>query len=66
MDQLTKNRLREYRNKAKLSQERLAEKLGVTRQTIISIENARYVPSLQLALKIAKLFKCKVGDLFGV
>lgn len=63
---LTKNKLKEYRDKAKLSQEKLAQNVGVTRQTIISIENRRYVPSLELALKFAKLFRCKVGDLFGI
>jgi putative transcriptional regulator len=62
---LSKNRLKEFREKAKLSQESLAEKMAVSRQTIISIEGARYVPSLELALKLAKLFKCKVEDLFG-
>jgi putative transcriptional regulator len=63
---LTKNKLREFRQKAKLSQEKLAEKVAVTRQTIISIENGRYVPSLELALKFARLFRCGVEDLFGI
>lgn len=63
---LAKNKLRESRDKAGLSQEKLAEKTGVTRQTIISIENGKYVPSLELSLKLAKLFKCKIEDLFGI
>jgi putative transcriptional regulator len=63
---LTKNRLKEYREQANLSQEKLAEQVKVTRQTIISIESNRYVPSLELALKFAKLFRCKVEDLFGL
>jgi len=63
---LKKNRLREFREKKGLSQESLAERVKVTRQTIISIENSRYVPSLELALKFAKQFKCKVEDLFGI
>ncbi len=62
---LKKNKLQSFRKKAELSQEKLAEKVNVTRQTIISIERCRYVPSLELALKFAKLFKCKVEDLFG-
>lgn len=66
MKGLKKNKLREYRKKMNFSQEKLADKVNVTRQTIISIENGRYVPSLQLALKFAKLFKCKVEDLFGI
>ena len=63
---LKKNRLREFREKQALSQQQLAEKLGVTRQTIISIEGGKYVPSLELALKFAGQFKCKVEDLFGI
>jgi putative transcriptional regulator len=62
---LRKNKLREYREGSGLSQERLAERVGVTRQTIISIEGGRYVPSLELALRLAKRFKCRVEDLFG-
>jgi putative transcriptional regulator len=61
-----KNELKERRLKAGYSQERLAELAGVSRQTIISIEGGRYVPSLELALKIARLFKCRVEDLFGL
>jgi putative transcriptional regulator len=63
---LTKNKLRDYREENKLSQEKLAALTSVTRQTIISIESGKYVPSLELALKFAKLFKCKVEDLFGL
>ncbi len=63
---ISKNRLKEYRAKAGFSQEALAKKVAVTRQTIISIETGRYVPSLELALKCAKLFRCHVEDLFGV
>lgn len=63
---LTKNNLRKYREKHGLTQERLAEKVGVTRQTIISVERGRYTPSLELSLKFAKEFKCKVEDLFGL
>jgi putative transcriptional regulator len=63
---LTKNRLKEYREKNSLTQEKLAEEVNVSRQTIISIEIGRYVPSLELALKFAKLFRCRVEDLFGI
>ncbi|MFA5357827.1 MAG: helix-turn-helix transcriptional regulator [archaeon] len=63
---LKKNRLKEFREKRELSQEQLAAKLGVTRQTIISIEGGKYVPSLELSLKMAAEFKCKVEDLFGI
>ena len=59
-----KNYVYEYRKKIKMTQGELAEALGVTRQTIISIEQSKYIASLQLALKIAKLFDCKVEDIF--
>ncbi|MBN1502285.1 helix-turn-helix transcriptional regulator [Candidatus Woesearchaeota archaeon] len=63
---LRKNNLKKYREKHNLTQEKLAYKVNVTRQTIISIENNRYIPSLPLAIRFAKLFKCKVTDLFEV
>lgn len=63
---ITKNKLKLYREKKELSQERLAELSSVTRQTIISIEGGKYVPSLELSLKFAKIFKCKVEDMFGL
>jgi len=63
---LEKNKLKEYRERKGISQEKLAESLNVTRQTIISIETGKYVPSLELALKFSKFFKCKVEDLFGI
>lgn len=63
---LKRNRLREFREKKKLSQGQLAEKVAVSRQTIISIEKGRYVPSLELALKFSGVFRCKVEDLFAI
>jgi putative transcriptional regulator len=63
---LTKNKLRDAREKLGLTQEKLAEKAGVSRQTIISVEGDRYVPSLELALRLGKVFRCKVEDLFGL
>jgi putative transcriptional regulator len=62
---LTKNKLKEMREKKKFTQEKLAELADVSRQTIISIETGRYVPSLELALKFGKIFACKVEDIFG-
>jgi putative transcriptional regulator len=63
---LTKNNLKEMREKRKLTQEKLAELAEVSRQTIISIESGKYVPSLELALKFGKIFKCKIEDIFRV
>ncbi len=59
-----KNKLSEHRKKFGLSQDKLAEKLGVSRQTIISIEKGRYNPSLPLAMIIAKIFQTSVEDIF--
>lgn len=47
-----------------MTQEELADKLKVTRQTIISIEKGHYTPSLPLAFKIASLFSLKIEDIF--
>ena len=51
---ILKNNLKEVRQKKGLTQEELASNVGVSRQTIISIERYRYKPSLELAMKIAK------------
>ncbi len=59
-----KNKLREFRQEYGYSQDKLAEKLGVSRQTIISIEKGKYSPSLPLALKIAKVFSTAVENIF--
>jgi putative transcriptional regulator len=61
---LSLNRLKECREKAGLTQEKLAGRVGVSRQTINSIEAGRYVPSLELALKLGRVFACRVEDLF--
>jgi len=59
-----KNRLKVFRAMHDLTQESLASKLGVTRQTIVSIENGRYDPSINLAFRIARLFNVKIEDVF--
>ena len=61
-----KNKVRLYRAMTNLTQEELAKKVGVSRQTIISIENESSDPSLQLAMKMARLFKVRVEDLFSL
>lgn len=58
------NEVQRYRKNIKLTQEELANLVGVTRQTIISIEQGRYVASLPLALKLARVFNVRVDDLF--
>ena len=47
-----------------MTQQDLAERVGVTRQTIISIEKGRYRPSVDLALRLARVFDARVEDLF--
>jgi putative transcriptional regulator len=59
-----KNELRVLRARHHLSQAELAEKLGVSRQTINAIETEKYDPSLPLAFKIAQLFEMRIEDVF--
>jgi putative transcriptional regulator len=59
-----KNRVRELREASEMSQADLGVELGVSRQTINSIENGRYLPSLPLALAIARHFDATVEDIF--
>jgi putative transcriptional regulator len=59
-----KNKLKVYRAIHDLTQETLADKLKVTRQTIIAIEKGKYDPSLELAFKIAEFFDVKIEDVF--
>jgi putative transcriptional regulator len=59
-----KNSVKVQRAIANITQAQLAEKIGVSRQTINAIEAGKYVPSTVLALKIAKLFEKSVNDIF--
>ena len=59
-----KNHLRALRSARGWSQQELAERLGVSRQTVNAIETGRYDPSLPLALKVAKLFARPVETIF--
>lgn len=59
-----KNRVRELRSDAELSQAELGDALGVSRQTVNSIEKGRYLPSLPLAFAIARYFELAVEDVF--
>lgn len=59
-----KNRLEEIRKKRALKQDELAEILQVSRQTISSLENGKYNPSIQLAFKIARYFKMSIEEIF--
>lgn len=59
-----KNRIAELRKERKQTQEELALAVGVTRQTIISLENGKYIASLPLAFKIAKHFELTIENIF--
>jgi len=59
------NHLRELRTEKNWSQGELADKLGVSRQTINAIETEKYDPSLPLAFKVARLFKRPIEDVFS-
>ena len=58
------NRIREVRTEKGWTQEQLSEETGVSRQSINSIERGKYIPSLPLALKFARVFECSTDSLF--
>ncbi len=61
-----RNNIRKLRfHHNEMTQEQLAEKVGVTRQTIIAIEGAKYSPSLELAFRIALVFNLPLGEVFS-
>lgn len=60
------NRIKELRARHDFTQEELAKRVGVTRQTIISIEKIEYVPSLLLGMKIARELDIRVEELFTI
>ena len=66
MKEFITNQVYELRMKAEITQEELAEAVGVTRQTIIAIEKGNYTPSVLLALKIAKFFKKSLEEVFNI
>jgi putative transcriptional regulator len=62
---LIRNNIRKLRfNHDEMTQQELADKAGVTRQTIIAIENAKYSPSLELAFRIARVFNVPLEEVF--
>ena len=64
MAETVSNNINELRQRLEATQEQLAHTVGVSRQTIIAMEKGNYVPSLLLALKVAKFFKKSVEDIF--
>ncbi len=58
------NRLKEIRHQKQITQEVLAERVGVTRQTIIAIEKEKFAPSVRLALELASALRVSVEEIF--
>lgn len=65
MVQMT-NKIKYLRAENNMTQEDLAKKVGVTRQTIIAIEKNKYIPSLELSFKISSFFKKKIDEVFSL
>ncbi|MGB9175325.1 MAG: helix-turn-helix transcriptional regulator [Methanoregula sp.] len=59
-----KNKIKVFRAMHDLTQEDLAQAIGVTRQTILAIEKGKYVPSLDLAFRISRYFRVNIEDVF--
>jgi putative transcriptional regulator len=64
MKEIIINKIYDLRSKRKVTQEELAERVGVSRQTIIAIEKGNYTPSVSLALKLANFFDVAVERIF--
>ena len=60
------NRLKEIRNQKGLTQETLARTVGVTRQTVIAVEQGRYVPSVKLALELSAALEMPLAQVFWI
>ena len=66
MSEYVVNKVQVFRTQSGITQEELAERVGVSRQTIIAIEKGNYAPSVLLALKLARFFKRNVEDIFSL
>ena len=64
--EIISNGVEKLRSDRQITQEQLAQAVGVSRQTIIAMEKGNYTPSVLLAIKIAKFFKCPVEDVFKI
>ena len=66
MSEYISNKVYTLRTQKGFTQEEFAEKVGITRQTVISIEKGNYTPSVHLAIKIASVFKLSVEEIFKI
>jgi len=64
VEEMMRNRIKDLRKTTKMTQEELAIKVGVSRQSIIAIESGKYNPSLELAYNISKVFDCIIEEVF--
>lgn len=64
--EIIENKVHQFRTEKKVTQEDLARHIGVTRQTVISIEKGNYTPSVLLALKISRFFGVSVEKIFKI
>jgi putative transcriptional regulator len=64
--EVVNNNLPDLRKTAKVTQQQLADDVGVTRQTIIAIEKGNYIPSVLLALKLSHCLECSVERIFSL
>jgi len=64
--EVVNNNLPDLRKAAKVTQQQLADDVGVTRQTIIAIEKGNYIPSVLLALKLSRRLECSVERIFSL
>lgn len=64
VEKILQNNIQKYRTELGITQLDLANKVGVTRQTIISIEKGNYIPSLKLALQFSEIFKKRIEEIF--
>ena len=66
MKETVSNSVLALRSETKITQEAFADKIGVTRQTVIAIEKGNYIPSVLLAMKIAQFFNKTVEEIFSI
>lgn len=66
MKETVSNSVLALRSETKITQEAFADKIGVTRQTVIAIEKGNYIPSVLLAMKIAQFFNKSVEEIFSI
>ena len=65
-NEVVRNNVAELRKEAKLTQQQLADEIGVTRQTIIAIEKGNYIPSILLAIKLSHVLKRPMEEIFSI